>query len=53
MRRLTFTNGVKYSHGGEPIHLTALAVERMLQSNLDATSIVVSVALKHSKSRSV
>lgn len=42
--RLTFTNGVKYSHGGEPIHLTALAVERMLQSNLDATSIVVSVA---------
>lgn len=42
--RLTFTNGVRFCHRGEPLHVTALAVKRLLDSDLQPPSVVLSVA---------
>ena len=44
IRRLAFTNGVRFCHGGEPLYVTALAIKRMLESDLKSTSVVLSVA---------
>lgn len=42
--RLTFTNGLRFCHRGEPLYVTSLAVKRLIDSGLQAKSIVLSVA---------
>ena len=44
IRRLTLTGGIRFCHGGEPLYVTTLAIKRLLDSGLQASSIVLSVA---------
>ena len=44
IRRLTLTGGIRFCHGGEPLYVTTLAIQRLLNRGLQASSIVLSVA---------
>ena len=44
IRRLTLTGGIRFCHGGEPLYVTTLAIKRLLDSGLQASSIILSVA---------